>query len=279
MTTIKPNDNIHYQLIDICKYKINIMTMIYKFITQYSYIEYGKRMDNLYNCHNLLFKNNKNEIWYPTLSMSQDEVKQQEFTIHHFIYYLIVDAVKIFKRRSKRYTEYDICELIEQNMYKAYELHLNQLLDEIYRYLYPTHNEKIISFVLRVKDIFNNEETRGKTWLTAYLIEYTDFGNWTKEDLMHYLSIRIENDKDYDFENGNLYIIDELYQEILMSIEIYSNYTVEDIINLADFYKQTVAKEHLQKYEAELIEKTWHPTRLIDWCFDNEDKNDFEIEK
>ena len=280
MTTIKPNENGQYQLIDICKYKINIRNMIYKFIAHSSQIEYGKCFNNLYNCHNLLFKNNENDIWYPTRSMEQTEVKQQEFTVHHFIYYFIVEAVKIMKRQSKRFTEYEVYELIEHNMFNAYELQLNHLFDEIYKYLYPTHNEKNLSFLLTLKNTFNRVIlTRMSHWLTAYTIEYTDFGNWTKDEFIYYLSIRYENDREhYDFEHGNFYIVYCLYEEIMLCVDLYKVFTFEDVVNFIDFYKQTVAKEYLQKYEAELIEKTWHPVRVMDWCFDNEEKNDFANE-
>jgi hypothetical protein len=35
------------------------------------------------------------------------------------------------------------------------------------------------------------------------------------------------------------------------------------------------AQERLKMYEEELIMKTWHPNRLMDWCLDIEEKNDF----
>lgn len=52
-------------------------------------------------------------MWYPTQSIEQTEVKRQELTVHHFIYYLIYETVKINKRRSRRFTEYE-AELIEK---------------------------------------------------------------------------------------------------------------------------------------------------------------------
>lgn len=271
-----PNENGHYQLIDICKYKIYISNVLYKFISQYSQLEYGKRLNNLYNCHNLIFKNDENNIWYPTNGMEQPEVKQQEFTIHHFIYYLIAEAVKINKRRSKSFTEYDVYELIEHNMFNAYELKLGQLFDEMHDYLYPTHNEKILSFVLKLKNVLNDRFRVIPSWLTAASLEYIDFGNWTEEEFMYYLSIRVDNDKNhYDFDHGNLYIVDCIYKRILKYINIYNEFSLNDVINFIDFYKQTVTKEYLQKYEEELVMKTWHPSRLMDWCLDIDEKNDF----
>jgi len=275
------NANEQYQLIhNICKYKICIGNLLAKFIQQYSQIKikYGKRLNNLYNCHNILFKSDKIIIWYPTQSMEQSEVKQQEFTIHHFIYYLIVEAVKINKRRSKRFTEYDVYELIEANVFQAYELHLEDLFDKIHSYLHPTHNEKNLSFVLNLKNIFNNGlSLLSSYWLTARALEYIDFGNWTKEDLMYNLINRIENYND-NFKQDDFYIVDCIYKQILNHFNIYKQFTFQDFINFVDFYKQTVSKERLKKYEAELIEKTWHPDRLMDWCFDIEEKNDFATE-
>ena len=41
--------------------------------------------------------------------------------------------------------------------------------------------------------------------------------------------------------------------------------------------RQDIAKERLDIYLEDLIKETWKPSRLIDWCFDNEDKKDFNI--
>jgi len=169
------NANEQYQLIhNICKYKICIGNMLEKFINQYSQMKYGKRLNNLYNCHNILFKSDKSIVWYPTQSMEQSEVKHQEFTIHHFIYYLIVKAVKINKRRSKRFTEYDVYELIEANMFQAYILHLENLFDKIHSYLHPTHTEKnrsvelnlniLFRCELNLNNIFNNGLSMSSSW-------------------------------------------------------------------------------------------------------------------
>lgn len=277
MTTFHRNENGQYQLIDICKYKICISNIVEKFITHGSQIKYGKRLNNLYNSHNILFKHDETFMWYPTRSIEQPKVKRQEFTIHHFIYYLIDEAVKILKRRSKRYTVYEVYELIEYNMFEAYKIHLDQLFDKIYDYLYPTHNEKIISFILNLKNAF----IINSNWLTVHSIEYTDFANWTKDDLVHYLNIRMmycgsDNDDNEDYPD-NLYLIHCIYNNILLYIEQSNEFTLNDAIHFVDFYKQTIANSRLKTYEEELIEKTWHPSRLL-YCLDNEDKNDIGID-
>ena len=41
--------------------------------------------------------------------------------------------------------------------------------------------------------------------------------------------------------------------------------------------RQEIAKERLDIYLEELIKETWKPSRLIDWCFDNEDRQDFNL--
>jgi len=94
---------------------------------------------------------------------------------------------------------------------------------------------------------------------------------------MYNLINRIENCNDI-FKTDDFYMIDCIYKQILRDINIYTQFTFQDFINFVYFYKQTVSKERLKKYEAELIEKTWHPDRLMDWCFDLEEKNDFATE-
>ncbi len=233
--------------------------MIQKFITYDSKMEYGKRVENLYNCHNIIFKNNI-MLYYPTQGINQSDVRQQEFTIHHFIYYLIHEAVIIFKRRSKRFTEYEVYELIEENMFNAYDFYLINLFDKfrkLYDYLYPTHNKQFISLlILKLNNLYYK-------LMPIYLL--TDFTIFTKEEVINYL----------DDDNDTLRFIQLIHND-MKYVEKYNQNTSNTDIDFVEFYKQTIAKERLQIYESELIEKTWHPDRLINWCFDNEEKNDID---
>lgn len=242
-------------LIVICKYKIIISNLIQKFITYDSQMEYGKRVNNLYECHNIIYK--KGIMHYPVRSLLIiDAVIKQEFTIHHFIYYLIYEAVRIIKRRSKHFTEYDVYELIEDNMFHAYNCYAVPMFDKIhslYNYMYPN---KADIFDIIISALF-------KRLIQSPNNAITNFVALTKNDLM----IHYTNDDcliDFDFICNNIKYID-IYNQ---------NHNDSNDVDFVEFYKQTVAKERLQIYEAELIETTWHPDRIMEWCFDNEEKND-----
>ena len=127
--------------------------------------------------------------------------------------------------------------------------------------------------------------------MSTNIIQHSDFTSWTEHDLMYNLDDRFNNDEyEYEYEDENNEnenenknnsiihnIIDCIYEEIMIYVDDPLEFTREDIINFIDFYKQTIAIERLTKYEEELIMKTWHPSRLFNWCFTNEDKNDFGI--
>ncbi len=242
--------------------------MIQKFIIHGSQMEYGKHLDNLYNCHNILFKHDI--MYYPTstsYAIPKSELINQEFTIHHFIYYLIFEAVKIYKRQSKRFTEWDVYDLIEDNVYKAHDFYLSQLFDtkfkiyNLYKYLYLINSENIISFILDINNLHYN-------LMSTDSIDF-DFINLTEDDLINYNEELLSSYFDIDVVKNmckcnNLKCFDNTKSS-------------NNGIGFVNFYKQTIAKERLQQYEAELIEKTWHPSRLIDWCFDNEEKNDIGL--
>ncbi len=240
--------------------------MIQKFIIHGSQMEYGKHLDNLYNCHNILFKHDI--MYYPTsYAIPKSEVIKQEFTIHHFIYYLIHGAVTIHKRRSRRFTEWEVYELIEDNMYKAHDFYLNQLYNKfkmynLYKYLYLINSENIISFILDINNLHYN-------LMPTDTIDF-DFINLTEEDLIYYNEKLL-----YSYFADDIDVIKSICNNNLKCAD--NKKTSNNGIGLVDFYKQTIAKERLQHYEAELIEKTWHPSRLIDWCFDNEEKNDIGV--
>ena len=36
-------------------------------------------------------------------------------------------------------------------------------------------------------------------------------------------------------------------------------------------YEKELKKLRFEHYEEELIQKTWHPSRFMDWCLDNDD--------
>lgn len=56
-----------------------------------------------------------------------------------------------------------------------------------------------------------------------------------------------------------------------------NKYTLNYVISLINIYEQMRTQERLKIYEEELVVKTWHPSRLMNWCLDTEEKRDFEI--
>ncbi|MEX0595987.1 MAG: hypothetical protein WD512_05745, partial [Candidatus Paceibacterota bacterium] len=108
-------DNISHQyknIINICNYKIYICNRINWYLK--TTISDIANLDEVHRCHKLSFKNNV--LCYPSASIAQIDISKQHFTIQHFIYYLISESVKVYKRNSKRYTDHDIIDLIEMNI-------------------------------------------------------------------------------------------------------------------------------------------------------------------
>lgn len=266
----------YQNIMNICNYKTYISRTLHWYIIKLRKCLYETSINNLYNCHRILFKHQ--ELWYPTSVISQYEVSQQEFTIHHFIYYLLAEVVKVYKRKSNRYTNYDILDLIEMNLYNAYQLHMNDLLNKINDYLLPTTNTKALSFVMILSNMFSADLDKNSSWLSTYFIEYSNFTNWSEHDLMYHLILRFEKDIEKCTITYTPYqyatVIDCLYEEIMIYIDEYKEIKLEEFIHFINTYRISISKERLKKYEEELIMKTWHPSRLVNWCFDNEDKND-----
>jgi hypothetical protein len=261
----------HKNIINIINYKISIAKQINWCLNHIDYNKTWNNIDELYNCYKLVFKNNK---LYPQLSGTDIDDIMQEFTIHHFIYYLIKEVVKIFKRRSKRFTEYDIIELLLMNVQSAYEIHLDNLINKLYDYLYPTANLKTLSNIFL---IFKNipESFSGYTVsITSVINNYCNFTTWTEYNLLYNLMNYIETLEDKDDS-----IICLIYYEINQNIK-HGKCSMNDVIQLIQTYEHKRTQERLKKYEEDFIMKTWHPTRLMDWCLDIEEKKDFveEIE-
>lgn len=252
----------HENIIKICKYKIYICNRIDWYIKNMC-LEYFN-LNEIYRCHKIIFKNNK--LWYPSRSICQIDIAKQKFTIHHFIYYLITESVKVIKRNSKRFTDYDILDLLVMNIKNAYDLHEKNLINKLYEYLYPTCNFELLPLTYIIfKKLFKT--ITNSVYGLKNLI-YLNFTKWNEHDLIYNLN--------YEIENSSV-IETQLLITLISSITIENNncYTLEEVKSFIRLYEQRRAQERLKLYEEELIMKTWHPSRLIDWCFDNEDKNDF----
>lgn len=246
-------------IINITKYKMSITKQINWCLDNLVYKEKWNNLDELYNCHKIVFKNNK---LYPGMNWSMNDDITQEFSIHHFIYYLIKEIVKVFKRNSKHFTEYDIIDLLIMNVNAAYEIHLDNLMNKIYDYLYPTTNLQTLSNIFLIfKPVIKNI-CQYKREIINIINNCEKFTMWTEYDLLYNL---------IDYHETALEptdsIIDIIYYEITTNLY--------DAIILVRTYQQARAQERLKIYEEELIVKTWHPVRLMDWCLDIDEKNDF----
>jgi hypothetical protein len=274
-------------IIDIAKFKILIARQINWCLNNLVYEEKWNNLDELYNCHKIIFKNNKLQ---PQLNrcIYGDDITQQ-FTIHHFMYYLIAEVVKVFKLNSKRIIEYDIINLLIMNIETAYEIHLDlydlidllimnieiayeihlcSLITKIYEYLSPKVNIQILSNLFLIfKKISIGVYTHDE--IMKIINNYDNFTEWTECDLLYNLMYCIES------LQVNRTLIHIIYYQIVENINENGNFTMNDVIKLIETYKQIQMQERLKIYEEELIMKTWHPNRLMDWCLDIEEKNDF----
>jgi hypothetical protein len=284
-------DQLYKNIVSISKYKIYIADKIKLYINNISHL---KSIDiyEIYRCHKILFKTNN---LIPQLNMNVIDNINQPFTIHHFIYYIIKEISNIYKRNSIYQSDFDIIDLLQLNLKKAYELHLDSLIDKIYDYLYPNANLKILSLVFIIfKNIIKRINVHDLIYIS--LIRKFDFTKWTEYDLLYNLEFCINELKDENMHNVfnsyiifldtshynnelngvNFSIIHLIYYSILQNIEE-DKYTMNDLISVINYYKQVRCHTRLRIYEEELIMKTWHPDRLMDWCLDIDEKNDFEV--
>jgi len=256
-------------IINITNYKMSIAKQINWCLDNLIYKQKWNNLNELYNCHKIVFKKNK---LYPGLNCYMNDDITQEFTIHHFIYYLIKEVVKVFKRKSKRFTEYDIIDLLIMNIETAYEIHLDNLITKIYDYLYPKANLQILSNIFLIfKKVFIG--VYGYDEIIKLINHYENFTDYTECDLLYDLMYYIES---LHIDRSFIHII---YYQIIQNINEIGSFTMNDLIELIRCYEQTRSEKRLKIYEEELIIKTWHPTRLMDWCLDIEEKNDFAEEQ
>lgn len=244
------------QLLNILKYKIAISNKI-KWYT--NCIEHNRYIDidELYHCHENVLRKDK---LYPRYNKRDSSINDpsMDFTIHHCIYYFVRIQSNAFKMISSINDEYDILEIFQEIISVGRKIHLDKLIYNIYDYLYPTTDfYKISTIFISLKNI---------DFIINLDIHHdldVKFTNWDEYDLLNELNYYIESfndDVDYDYNKMN----DTLNH-------------VNDCIILITEFNQKKASENLKIYEEELMVKTWHPDRLIDWCFDVDDKKDIGI--
>lgn len=290
---INENNRIRENITKISNYKIYIANKLKFSICGVSYNK-SIHFNELYNSHKILFKHNKLQLSRTCI----DDISQ-EFTVQHFIYYIIKEIVKVVKRNSKHFTDYDIIDLLSTNMKNGYQLHIDDIGNKLYDFLYPHANLKDISLIFMIiRDIFDDIDVYDL--IRFSMIEYFDFLEWSEYDLIYKLDDCIQEvtnittpmskvfdayaeylntghfDESLNNEDLHFNTIHLIYYIILENIKV-NRYTLEEVISLITSYKQIRCQNRVNVYDEELIMKTWHPTRLMDWCLDIEEINDFEM--
>lgn len=201
------------------------------------------------------------------------------------ISYLVLMSSKIVKEDEPE----DIFTMIEDLINTAYFIHLKNLITQIDHKISLTNKntqERLMPLYLK----FEENIIKGR-----YVSYYTNFYScilprdfqslkldntiifpprfiyWTPDDL-------IEQAIEYN-------CLDSVYDDEVYSIihsKLYSFVYISDcpdfIKHCMIYYYMSTAKERLNLYEEELIQKTWKPSRLITFCLSEDEKIDFEPE-
>lgn len=254
---------------NICNYKISISKKIKWYIdndNQNRYID----INEIYNCYKIVFDEDK--LW-PRYSYNIS-TSNMEFTIHHFIYYIVRMQSNAFKMVSSIIDDYDILEIYIINIRLGYEEHLNNLIYKLYDYLYPTGDINILPCIfISLKNMFNY--IRDDIIMSKQNNSY--FTTWDEYDLLSTLEYYINiSPGENEVEYKNDLIGSSMYYTIMNDISN-NKYTIKEFNMIIDIYNKKRNNERLKIYEEELIVKTWHPNRLINWCLDVDDKLDIGI--
>lgn len=254
---------------NISKYKIGISNRIKWYMDdnkQNRYID----INELYNCYKIVF--NADKLW-PRYSYTIS-TSNMDFTIHHFIYYFIKMQVNSCKEISSFIDDYDILEVHTINFKLGYEEHLNNLIYKLYNYLYPLGDINMLPCIfISLKNIFDsiNDDVLISNQNNSY------FTTWDEYDLLstieYYINISPdENDIEYEYD----LIGSSMYYSIIHDISN-NKYSINEFTMILDKYNKKRTIERVKIYEEELIVKTWHPNRLVNWCLDIDDRLDIGI--
>jgi hypothetical protein len=264
MNTTNITDNQYDQkyanIMNTCKFKLKLMQLLKFFITKSFNNPDESNINILYDSHKNLFENDK--LWYCEY---YPRTRESHFTIHDLIHYLNRQTIKIYKRNSRRFNEYDVVELLIETMYNSYHIDIDNIFRNIYDYfnLNTNSNEKIYFIVELIHNL-----------LLLIGGKYIDYIKLTFDDIIYILNICIDKGYDNNYKYHLKYLIDIVYNEIIN----HDTLKIEHLVEFITFYEKKVSIERIKKYEEDLIMKAWHPSRLINWCFDNEDKEDLGID-
>lgn len=199
-----------------------------------------------------------------------------------YLSYLVLMTARIVKGNEPE----DIITMIEDSINTAYFIHLKNLIANI-DYKISLINKKESTRLMPLYQHFYHTIVQGTylpyhsnthTYILPIDLKWMKHNNtiifpeqfiyWTSDDL-------IQQSIDYSITSDD---DDSLYS--IIHFKIYSFITVsnysEFIKKCMIYYYMSCAKERLNVYEEELIQETWKPSRLFEFCLSEDEKMDFE---
>jgi hypothetical protein len=174
-------------------------------------------------------------------------------------------------------TKEDVSKLTHENNYTYFILLCSRyvkgfhrdwnpsIFDNAVRYLWKWHNA-IGPVEIKLEDF--HTLTSVSSWsIIAKLCPYNDqrWSKWlwkyfeTEEGMPHLFDISFEKAK------GEV-------EQWLETKQIPTVETFHKMMNLSKKVARAKCRVRMNKIRKDLMETTWHPARVVDWCFDEEDK-------
>ena len=205
-----------------------------------------------------------------------------------YISYLVLMVARIVKENEPE----DIITMIEDSINTAYFIHLKNLIANIDHKISLTNKNENLR-LMPLYQIFQQSLVKG-TYLPyhsnfhAYILS-SDL-KWMKTNSMNSIifpqRFMYWTPDDLIQQAIKYYCLDSVDDDSLYSIihsQIYSFINVADpecsdgIKHAMIYYYMSLSKERLNLYEEELIQETWKPSRLFEFCLSEDEKMDFEM--
>lgn len=110
-----------------------------------------------------------------------------------------------------------------------------------------------------------------------------NFDRFTIDDLIESINNYVTKEKKKSINNYDILfkykrpISSYIHTWLKTKFHLINNKEIIERFNrIIDRYNFIRTKRRLELYEEELIQKTWKPNRLFTWCFDEEEKKDFQ---
>jgi hypothetical protein len=225
-------------------------------------------MDTLYKQYNIDFKQ-YNECFNLIVNKSGDDYKDSFISI--------INMISNISPFGDAYDEFDVFDDIVDTIIEGQYIHFKNLLNEIDSKCKVTsykYNNQLINKYTLLKDEFN------AIMIDASKINFPkNFIYWKSDDLIITLRdyfINTNTNSLFYTDTDNYIFCESLYNLLNKHFSYNTEWVAELYFNILNSYYIQKSREKLNIYMEELTIKTWAPNRLYNWCFDNEDKNDFE---